>query len=77
MIELPKGYDPGNDLGDIRLADTEDPAHDRIQLYILELQEKVQRLEAQDNEPERAGHPDMDSAGGDGGMDRAYGEKHG
>ena len=83
MNDLPDNYDPWDDIDAVDRELTgsftfEHPlilSFQRLQFYILELQQAAR--EARDDEPARAGHPDIDSAGGDGGLDRAYGEKRG
>jgi len=113
---LPVGYEPSSDLGVtfdlIEGSATVMEAHERIQLYILEVQSQrddlwtaatrfvnafgagefdepckvipyIRRFEeavkaaapVDDDEPDGAGYPDMDSAGGDDSMNRAYKEK--
>ena len=123
MTELPKDYDPGNDLHDL-YSDGDDLAYERIQIYILKLQIEIVDLNLKlaegydlreqydallaaavsfmdafgagefdepckvlpyirrfadaiggQDEPDRAGYPDMDSAGGDDSMNRAYRDK--
>ena len=80
MSDLPDNYDPHDDLRAIsdELMHTERAVFDtwiRVQHHILNLERAA--CEARDDEPARAGHPDIDSAGGDDGLDRAYGEKRG
>ena len=43
--------------------------------YIARFREAMVEQQQPEDEPDRAGYPDMDSAGGDDSMDRAYGMK--